>query len=393
MNKIEKERLVFEKVDSWMNYINELPAPKDDIDRVHNHYLCTNYFEKKRDLRIKNIIALPAMLICLAGTSFLSIIKGCDHIKHYDLVQFVPKNKRRTSSVTLGLPLELIDEFKEQVIYDKQKRKTMFFKGYIDKDVFRFWLNGCRYRSAFYMNFSVLTHLFSINKILHLYNPKCIVTTESENDFTTSAISAFCESKGVEYIGIMHGENFVDPLHAFVRFSRFYVWGKYCIDQYVATGSPPDFFRIFTPNRFHLNLPQREHKYFISYYLQEENRTQLKALLEILLMFTAKGLSCKVRLHPRASDRSLVSEMFASTNIKIEFPEMLTPEESYAESKYIVAKYSTVLTDAYCNGLNAVIDDISDRDLYNNLEKLQYIYLKRIKLRLSDLVNLYKDKG
>lgn len=240
---------------------------------------------------------------------------------------------------------------------------------------------------SFYMNLSALVHLAFIGKIIYMLHPQAILTTEKENDFNTSLLSYYCEQHGVEYIGIMHGETYLSPLHAFVRFSRFYTWDEQYIEHYVITGSLREFFRVYATCRFRMNIPVYERKeFFITYYLQGQNEYQLRNICHILLYFTKHGKKCAVRMHPKVSDKILIHNLFDHTGIKIE-ENNIPIERSYALTDYIVSMYSTVLSEAYANGLTAIIDDITDKETYNNLHKVMYINLNRIHGRLSELLN------
>ena len=58
---------------------------------------------------------------------------------------------------------------------------------------------------------------------------------------------------------------------------------------------------------------------------------------------------------------------------------------SFENCKYIVSMYSTVISEALYNDLLVLIDDISDKDLYNSLNDVMYINIDRVSGRLSDL--------
>lgn len=391
MNEMQREKVIFSDVDEWLDFINNLEEPQNDIERTRNHYLCVIHFVDKFELFIKNVISFPAILFSLLGTFLKGIVdRLSERREEYacEAVMFRVDKNTVSSGEKWGIPDDLKAEYPLIKSYIQPKGRTLLFTDTLDRYSFKFWLGYVKtYPFAFYMNLSLLMHLNAISKIVYLYKPKIIITMETENDFTTSFLTEYCEKRNIEYIGIMHGENFVNPLHAFVRFSRFYVWDAYYIEQYIKTGSEREFFRVYTPLRYQLKLKEEYHQYYITYYLQGQDEVQLQRIYKTLMLFSKKGLRCKIRMHPRATDKKLVKKIFSDSQIEIENYNIVSIEESYKSTEYVVSMYSTVLTEAYQNGIKAAVDDVTDVNLYHNLEKMMYINLERINLRLSMLLS------
>lgn len=387
---VKYEKGIFNSVDRWMNYIDKLRVPKNDFERVHNQYLCDAFITKivtKGENFIRNAIAFPICIISVIGTSVYSLIKQDRFSEQCDAVELCMGRKNAASSQNNEYPHELTAQFSD-IKQHWQKRKTLYLTGKADKNIYKIWFEFVkRYPFCFYQNLSVYIHLTSINNIISMYKPKIIITMESENDFTTSITTKLCEDKGIEYVGIMHGENFLNPLHAFVRFSRFYVWDEFYINQYVRTGSQKGFFRVYKPERYQNTLERNSNpNYYLTYYLQGQTRNTLMNIKEILTKITMDGRKCKIRMHPRATDKNTVVEIFGNTDIEIEDYTKVSIWESYNNSKYVVSTYSTVLSEAYENGYDAVVDDLTDNETYKTLDKLMYINMSKIKLRLSDIL-------
>ena len=68
---------------------------------------------------------------------------------------------------------------------------------------------------------------------------------------------------------------------------------------------------------------------------------------------------------------------------QIELPEV-NILESISSTQNIVGVYSTVLTQAYFNGLNVILDDMSEKKQYESLKDLEYILIDKVSERLSD---------
>lgn len=389
---IKFEKTIFEKTNEWLNYIDNLPKPQDDIDRAHNHYKAEQFivkYTKKHENLCNDLVSILFFPFSILATSISTLVsKFFCHSTKYDCIKICVTKPGSNSQKGIALPGDLKSKYKK-IKNCFVHRRTLICTGIISKYSLRLWLNAlARHPFSFYENFNIFIHLNFINKILIRYNPKAIVTLETENDFTTSLLSNLCEHNGVFYIGIMHGENFVNPLHTNVRFSCFYVWDKHYIKQYMRTGTPAKIFRIYCPKRFKMNINNKgsKEKAYLTYYLQGQNEMVLNNIKNVLDLISKSGKKCRIRLHPRATDKKLIERIFFDTAVEIEDYNVISIEESYASTNYIVSTFSTVLTEAYENRLNAVIDDVTDRSTYNILEKLMYINIERIHLRLSEII-------
>lgn len=391
-NAVKYENIIFKRANEWLKYIDNLPRPQNDIDRVHNQYKAMQFITK---LTVKyenlyydlfSILCFPFSILSSAlSTAFSKFFRSsikCDCVRIFDINENFNLHKK------IELPKEIEIEFKKTENYYVHKR-VLIFTGILTIYSLKLWLKALiRHPFSFYENFSIFIHLNFINKIFLRYNTKAIITLESENDFTTSLLSNLCEHYNAEYIGIMHGENFVNPLHTNVRFSRFYVWDKHYIKQYIRTGSPEDMFFTYTPKRYKMNLKYENLKNstYLTYYLQGQDETILKNIRNVLVSISRYGKKCKIRVHPRATDIKLVKKIFMNTDIEIEDYNSISIEKSYSSTKYIVSTFSTVLSEAFENGLYAVLDDITDKNTYNVLKQLMYINIERVPLRLSEIL-------
>lgn len=391
MNTIDRVKYEARTKAEWISYINCLKSPKSDIERTRNHYLCLNIktsVHKKILINILSALVIPVSFIVTCIYSFFFRFKqyedsGCD------AVEFVIQNGSTYPS-KVGIPDCLAKEYPVIKPYIQKKGKALFFTGIMNKSVLKIWCETVRkYPFSFLMNLSVLTHILSINKLIAVFHPKAIISTEAENDYTSSILSSFCEKKGIEYICIMHGEYILTPGHAFVRFSRFYVWEDYYIKQFTVTRSDPNFFYLYHPNRFSMDLQNREKRYFITYYLQDQTETQLRNIFDSLEKIANSGKKCAIRMHPRQTDKLVVNTILPEYHLFLEDESQTTIAQSFSDTEYVVSAFSTVLSEAYENGKKVAIDDVSDKELFDSLKELMYYNARRITTRLSDLVTEY----
>lgn len=389
MQKESKFKKIARNAEMWKEYIDNLGTPKDDVQRTEFHLKCMYLCESTKQAVAWNILSAFILPLSILGTAIYSFfyLKRTERNRK-DCIFFNGGSYYNITNLQSVIPDELIKEFpKWESVYQKRGR-GLFFTGFLDKDVWKQWIYVYKRYPLFWgMNLSIFTHLTAINKIIKKYNPRAIITLAAENDFTSSCITSFCEKRNIEYISVMHGEYFLTPVHAFVRFSRFYVWDNYYIEQFVKTGSPKEFFFVYTPKRYLMSVPsQNIKKYYIGYYMQEQSENVMINIRNILKKFVDAGYQCKVRPHPHATDIKSFQKVFSDIpGITIENPSIAI-SESLGNCEFIVSVYSTVLSEAYFSNMRAVIDDISDLELYRELQNIMYINIKRIHLRLSGLL-------
>lgn len=377
-------------VDEWLKFIDQYKMPRNDLERSRAHYLSINILESKWKQLVNNLLAIPALIISFVFCCFISMF-GLREKKEVEAIGLIDLSSKVANLDTLDLPDEIIKRYHSfQKIYDN-KRVHLISRG-VDFSVLVYWKEIVKkYPFCPYMLLLLWVHLVKINKIICMYNPKAIISTESENDFTSSIISEFCERNNIKNICIMHGEYLITPKHAFVRFSEFFVWDNFYVTQFERIRCIKQQFKVYEPKRFKLNIIKNE-IYFLTYYLQSENRNELIQLKNVLRVFYENGYRCNLRPHPRLTDKIVLNDIFRNTNVDIENEKEIPLNESVGKCKYIVSKYSTVLTEAYQNNLNAVIDDYTDRNIYSYLKKTLYINLEKIDGRLSYLINLASKK-
>ena len=142
------------------------------------------------------------------------------------------------------------------------------------------------------------------------------------------------------------------------------------------------------PSQFIIELPESmkfdlKNHYFenlysdFKYYLAIYNEEEIKAIVNAMAFIIRRGFSVKYRPHPNYSDVNLLKKYVSDD--EIEFPKV-SILDSISSTKHVVGVYSTVLTQAFFNGQNVIIDDVAFRSQYNALKDLQYILIDKVEV-------------
>ena len=174
-----------------------------------------------------NLCSIPLIFIELL-LSFLYSLFICKKDKRKIDLLAINKNVKQTSLNAESLPDIIKNEYNNIIVVNLRKG---FSFGYLDATAFVIFLKSLfKYPFSFFFNLKILVSLVNFGSLIHQYQPTTICSMYSEKDFVSSLITYYCEVKGISFINIMHGEIFLDPRHAFVRFSEFYVWNSHYIN-------------------------------------------------------------------------------------------------------------------------------------------------------------------
>ena len=375
--------------EEWLSYIDSFREPLGDLERSWNQFKCTRSFEDSLHRLKRNVQSAVLIPISFVSTMVSKLFLKKDESDKVDCL-ILPAGAKYTNYPSLDsiLPKDITNRYKNIKVFEREKRRSLIFTGVISYEIIKILIKIIiRYPLKFLFIYRIFIQLCTVNRYIEIFHPEAIVTVGGENDFTSSVLTGFCESMNIKYICIMHGEYFLSPYHAFVRFSEFYVWEKIYIDQFVRTRSPQDMFKLYTPDRYNMKIERDRLTYYVGYYLQEFNGKQLEAIRDNLLKIVDMGYKCKVRPHKRATDMKTFLSVFKGLRgIDIESTD-IPIEKSLGNCKYIVSIYSTVISEAYYNNLPVLIDDLSDPELYETLKNVMYGNLYRNIGRLTDLVN------
>ena len=128
----------------------------------------------------------------------------------------------------------------------------------------------------------------------------------------------------------------------------------------------PDSLRI-SLEQYVDNVCFADFKYILAIYSEAE----LQHIVEAMGRLKRQGYSIRYRPHPRYSDIALLRKYV--TEDEIEYPSSVSVEYSIANAGCVVGSYSTVLLQAYLSGVKVVMDDITYRERYRELNERDYI--------------------
>jgi hypothetical protein len=351
--------------------LESLRSPTNNMERALNQYLCQNYYIPFPMKILQNIISLFLLPFVLFATNRNVESQNKFGENAVFLREGVSKNI---------IPNSLINEyesifectFNEPICIGKKERKFIF------KNILKYW-----YRPLFCMK--IILKIGQYSTIIRKYNPKALIV-HCEYSYTSSALTEFCHTYGVEHINVMHGEKLYNIRDSFVKFDRYYVWDQHYVELLSDLKAFKEQFRIELPKAIYLlTMEQEDFQYEITYYLGAESKEQLIKIREILLSTSYFPGKICIRYHPRYSDQNQVKQIFKE--FKLETPSEVPLNVSFMKTRYVVSLYSTVLFQAYKSGKGYIIDDASDLKNYQKLKDLKFIMVTKPHLRLSEIVN------
>lgn len=363
IRKFNRSRNIFEfsKIEQ-LNYLNSLPVPSNDIQRSYNQYLCQNHLQSRGKVFLQNLIS--AFLVCPVLLFYffkgLSRRKGATQVENVFIDQgihnFIPsayKEGKEISTVSFG-----------KSGYLKSSDLGKLFSLYVN-----YWTSPL----------FVLKIVFKVSKyksIIDSYNPKNIIVA-SEYSFSSSFLTKYCEDLKIEHTNFMHGEKLFFIRDSFFRFTKCYVWDEHYVKLFRDLKASENQFQIIKPDLFSTER-KRLKKY--TYYLGNENQEELEKLATL---FEVLQKDLTIRPHPRYSDLQIIEDLFKKNQIE---RTDLGIDHSINESAYVISLYSTVLFQAYINGVEIIIDDVTKNAKYESLKNLDYIMLSKKHSLLSKIL-------
>lgn len=226
------------------------------------------------------------------------------------------------------------------------------------------------------------------SKYLLEENPAATIIYVNERNVASPLLKKLYEDDGRKLISFMHGDYLFQIVLAYAAFSTYFFWDQFYIDKFTDRerwncGN----YEVYVPHR--LNYAQNEENaleqtIFLTYYCSGESERSISLLKDIFKKIEEKGLTCKVRPHPRDSHVDLIMKVFPVE--QIELPEQCTIQESLMQTRYPVGLMTTVLSEAIAARKEIVIDDITEPAKYNNLLKQDAIIFNKDFVLLSSLL-------
>lgn len=362
----------------WEAFLNSLPVPKDSIDAAFNKYQCRmHYFpwHKRLFINILGLGALPVELYYLARSS--------QSIKSMNKGTAVLEKSRDVPGFEDIFPAELYDEFDVRVVENFNKKF-----GVLCREA-RALLFKCMAKHPFHFFFLyfVYMELAAHSHFLLKYNPEATVVYVNERNVASPVITELYEKDGRELISFMHGEYLLQLVQGFMRFSRYYIWDKSYIEMFRWLRCDMGRYMVYTPGKLQKkwNLEDHGTPFFCTYYLSDQSKESILRLGGILERLEAQGKHCKVRPHPR--DIQYMKEILDSfKNITLEDAGKIPLKKSLEMTQYVVGLNTTVLSEAYAEGKQIVIDDISDKERFADAKRRGAMVFTKKYLLLSELV-------
>jgi len=280
------------------------------------------------------------------------------------------------------LPKSLREEFKNLESQAVEGRKLKF------KD--RIYVLGLLLRHPLSWHFALKAEIkiARYRWFISLYSPKALIV-HNEYSFTSSLLTDFCNKSGVELINVMHGEKIYYMTDSFFKFNRCYVWSDFYKDLLSELRADSEQFIVEVPPSLLFENKSVEKTVDYTYYLQSQGAAdieELRVVVRLLTQLSDKGYRTAIRPHPRFTNVDFLNTC-VDGKIEIENFRELSIESSILRTKNVISIYSTVLQQAYFNGINIVIDDVSNNVLYSKLEEVKYVMLKAEHVSLSALLS------
>ena len=382
---------LYEDYSAQKKIIDSFKEPLSDFDRTDYNYICNKliYGKNKKIVlyEICSLFAIPVFII-IYTINRIFIVKD----KQQKTI-LIESTNRKGQKYNFDGRLPDFDNSYQPIKIMKMGTFPKFKEGVIGKKAFLIFLKySIRHPFNFFNNFRCLVNIMGYNKLLVKFSPKAIVNSRMELNHMANLITLLCEENKCEFINLMHGEVLYNVATSFVRFSKFYIWDEHYIDVFSWGRCPVDQFEVYQPEIFNLSLNKETRpEYYITYIFLGDEKAgcdkNAPAVREILKKFVKQGKKCKIRPHPRWSDIEQLKQIFADTEITIEDPRKVNVAESLTNTEMVVGTFSTVMSEAFYSHKKIVLDDVSDKDVYQSLFERGYILINKPHELLSCLIS------
>lgn len=358
-------------VEKQKEYVAHFPEPKDDIQRGYFQYKCQMRFNKPAITLLVNLGSFPLLLFYLinSGNKNIAVVDAQNIFFANGMPENIIPDVLRKN---IG-EIEVINDKKESLTKDDKKFIRSIWKRY----PFSFqFIVKCLLKVRYYS--------YEIQRV----KPRKIIVC-NEYSFTSSVLTRYCEERGIKHINVMHGEKIYYMRDSFFRFHECYVWDEYYRELFKQMRAEPSQFKVAVPPSLKFPKVEETHKSKqYTYYLGWESGEKLRIIVRAMEELRKSGLEVAIRPHPRYTDLNEIKS--CAPEIEIEDYKALTIEQSLRRTENAISVYSTVLNQAYNNGIGIVLDDISDREKFKRLGERQYIMLNKPHELLSELLGDYK---
>lgn len=354
-------------VDKQVEFLRQFPEPKNDLERSYFQYRCQIQRIPRLDFWIQNLGSIPLIVL-------------------YWLK--IPKSERERIEEDTDL-LFFQNGISDSILPDSiaQSGRRIVSCNYEDALLLtredRVFLRSIwkRHPFDFYFLLKIMIKVAAYSAQISAHHPNEFVVS-SEYSFTSSILTQYAESRNIIHTNIMHGEKLFTISDAFVRFSRFIVWDEHYIRLFCSLRADESQFQVEIPPALKFKSQVSDKYYFLKYYLSDESEGDLIKIAELLKELTEQGKTVAVRPHPRFSDMNIIEHIFKGIEIEHKTVDI---EESILSCEYVAALFSTVLSQAYFNGVKIVIDNYSNPEKYEKLKRMNYLMMSKEHKLLSDI--------
>lgn len=368
-------------VDEWISYLGKLPKTKDCIQNTKNKYDCRQFHFRTWKRMLLEMASFPIMVYkirLLFGDS-----------KELPTVQSntILIEKKLDVDYHDIMPKQLVQEY-DNMVEVIAHRESKPLKEHLCReaiDILKPLINKYWYHP--YLIIWCIRELAKHSVYIEKYNPRSTVVYIEERNVASPLIKKLYEQTGRKFVSFMHGEYLLRLIQGFMGFSEYYIWDKSYEDMFAnMLKCNIDKYVLYKPKKLEKkwNLETIEPSIYCTYYFSAESKESIKGIASLFKRIESSGKRCKVRPHPRYSQWDYINDSFPDE--MIENPKEISIKESLSRTKYAVGLATTVLSEAYFEGRTVVIDDISSKEKFDNLERRNFICLRRPHFLLSELM-------
>lgn len=350
------------------NYLKKLGDAKSDFDRSYKQYKGQLFFmstKKKIFLSLLSAVSAPFIVLYL-------IVKGLflKRDKEYDAISRATDDHQ----FVVNTLLEKYDI--NRTCWEQDAAAIQISDiGYVLHVFLSYWHSP-------YLALKTVYKVAKYSALIYKHRPSAIIVND-EFSFTSSVLTDFCCKHSILHINVMHGEKLFSLRDSYFRFDKCYIWDEHYRKLFVSLNAESTQFVVELPESMKFDMKDHffqdlysDFKYYLGVYSEDE----LLSVINAMKYVKKKGYTVKYRPHPNYSDRELLKKHLPDE--EIESPEV-NILESISSTRNVVGVYSTVLTQAYFNGQQVVIDDIAFKNQYEALRDLGYILIDKVDNRLS----------
>ena len=376
----------FEKVPNvsdWKRHIESLPISEDPFVRTLNKYKCRMfYFNFTYKIMVNLGSFLSLFKIHVLNFFELIFKKNKNNYISEDLDDYDMIIIKREVNIDDVFPEELFEEYPKYKIIESRHDRTMIYNKEM-KSAYKKLARKNPFR--FHLKLLALRELALHSYVLENYNPKATVVYINERNVLGPIIKNVYECMNKEFIGFMHGTDLLHLVKAYMAFSRYYIWDEEYIDMYV-NDMKCDIAKyiVYKPEKLKYQYSKKA-KYGkdLTYYLSATSNEALEKLAKITEELKLKQIKIKFRAHPRVPELEKIKRIIGEENFEDSAMDII---DSIDNTKYVVGLSTTVMEQAFYGNKEIILDDLTDKEMFNNLVDRKYLMLKKEHILFSEFL-------